>query len=183
VFRVNTGRRTIRRLICTGSHTFIDNVVAATVTCVRQRIRMQAVVIFAVIDQQGSSTATSHLNSYKSFGEFICCRQRTRPWGSERKRRFCSAAASERRVTKPNVSRPARTEYPGQFALFDLLWGTAPNFYKEVGPNGRTTATPRDLASRKHTCDSPHKNQPLHAIARWKVIAHHVIVYSRHPVR
>jgi hypothetical protein len=67
----NTGSRTISRLIGTGSHIFIDNVVAATVTGGSPTDTDASGGYFAVIDHQGGSAATSHLNffTFNSFGE------------------------------------------------------------------------------------------------------------------
>jgi hypothetical protein len=71
VFTVNTGSRTISRLIGTGSNIFIDNAVAATISGGSPTDTDANGGYLAVIDHQGGSAATSHLNlfTYNSFGE------------------------------------------------------------------------------------------------------------------
>jgi hypothetical protein len=68
VFTVNTGSRTISRLIGTGSNIFVDNAVAATVTTGAPTDADTAGGILGVIDH---AAGQSHLTlfTYNVFGE------------------------------------------------------------------------------------------------------------------
>jgi hypothetical protein len=72
VFIVNTGSKTISRVLGTGSNIFIDNAVAATVTAGGSPTDTDAKGGFlAVIDHTSGAGADSHLSvfTYNAFGE------------------------------------------------------------------------------------------------------------------
>src|SRR5262249_27560872 len=71
VFTVNTGSRTISRVLGTGSNIFIDAAVAATITTGSPTDTDAQGGYLAVIDHRGGSPATSHLTlfAYNQFGE------------------------------------------------------------------------------------------------------------------
>jgi hypothetical protein len=72
VFIVNTGSRTISRVVGTGSNIFVDTAIAANVVTGGSPTDTDANAGFlGVIDHTGGSSATSHLNmfSYNQFGE------------------------------------------------------------------------------------------------------------------
>jgi hypothetical protein len=71
VFVVNTGSRTITRVVGTGNNIFADNAVAATVPTGSPTDVDARGGYLAVIDHAGGTTATSHLTvfTYNVFGE------------------------------------------------------------------------------------------------------------------
>lgn len=71
VFIVNTGSRTISRVVGTGSNVFTDNAVAATIATGAPTDTDAANGYLAVIDHTGGSKPTSHLTlfTYDEFGE------------------------------------------------------------------------------------------------------------------
>ena len=70
-FIVNTGSRTISRLVGTGSNLFVDSVVAATIGTGAPTDTDAAAGFLGVIDHSGGIGATSHLTlfTYNEFGE------------------------------------------------------------------------------------------------------------------
>jgi len=71
VFVVNTGSRTISRVLGTGSNVFTDNAVAANITTGSPTDADAKSGYFAVIDHSGGAGASSHLTlfTYNEFGE------------------------------------------------------------------------------------------------------------------
>ena len=71
VFIVNTGSRTITRVLGTGSNVFTDSAVAANITTGSPTDADAKSGYFAVIDHSGGAGATSHLTlfTYNQFGE------------------------------------------------------------------------------------------------------------------
>jgi hypothetical protein len=71
VFIVNTGSRTISRVLSTGNSIFVDNAVAASVGSGSPTDTDAKAGYLGVIDHSGGSTATSHLTlfRYNVFGE------------------------------------------------------------------------------------------------------------------
>jgi hypothetical protein len=71
VFIVNTGSRTISRVVGTGANIFVDNAVAATVAGGSPTDTDADGGYLAVIDHSSGQGATSHLTvfTYNRFGE------------------------------------------------------------------------------------------------------------------
>lgn len=71
VFTVNTGSRTISRVLGTGSNIFLDNTVAANIVTGSPTDTDADGGYLAVIDHSGGTRATSHLTlfAYNPFGE------------------------------------------------------------------------------------------------------------------